>query len=349
MYAGPGSGPMMAAAAAWDEIAAELGVAASSYNSVVTELTSGPWVGPASASMLAAITPYVSWLSAMAAQAEETAGQGRAAAAAFEAAFAMTVPPPVIAANRVLLATLIATNFFGQNTPAIMATEAQYMEMWAQDAAAMAGYTAASMAAALLAPFATPPNTSTPEAGPDQAAAVAKAVAEPAGNTAQTTSQVATPQALSLSATPAVQAPAATTAPTTAAATLPSGFPSPTNWWSLVPANYDTVLKRMTGPPYFSLGLAQFSASIAQQRSEEHTSELQSHVNLVCRLLLEKKKTSSPPPSRRQYGTRGSRVRPVRRSSFHSAAESGIHRRTKRSSDRAPVLPSLCLRSHSLV
>src|SRR5260370_1807990 len=41
-------------------------------------------------------------------------------------------------------------------------------------------------------------------------------------------------------------------------------------------------------------------------RSEEHTSELQSHLNLVCRLLLEKKKTSAcalytptplPPPS----------------------------------------------------
>src|SRR5260370_30932057 len=29
------------------------------------------------------------------------------------------------------------------------------------------------------------------------------------------------------------------------------------------------------------------------QRSEEHTSELQSHLNLVCRLLLEKKKTKS--------------------------------------------------------
>src|SRR5882762_4105235 len=28
------------------------------------------------------------------------------------------------------------------------------------------------------------------------------------------------------------------------------------------------------------------------QRSEEHTSELQSHLNLVCRLLLEKKKSS---------------------------------------------------------
>src|SRR5260370_14051405 len=29
-------------------------------------------------------------------------------------------------------------------------------------------------------------------------------------------------------------------------------------------------------------------------RSEEHTSELQSHLNLVCRLLLEKKKKSTP-------------------------------------------------------
>src|SRR5260370_3310936 len=32
---------------------------------------------------------------------------------------------------------------------------------------------------------------------------------------------------------------------------------------------------------------------VHQARSEEHTSELQSHLNLVCRLLLEKKK--SPP------------------------------------------------------
>src|SRR5690242_20818402 len=36
----------------------------------------------------------------------------------------------------------------------------------------------------------------------------------------------------------------------------------------------------------------------SQNRSEEHTSELQSHVNLVCRLLLEKKKTR---PTRRDY------------------------------------------------
>src|SRR6201990_3731408 len=34
-----------------------------------------------------------------------------------------------------------------------------------------------------------------------------------------------------------------------------------------------------------------------ENRSEEHTSELQSHVNLVCRLLLEKKKPASELPS----------------------------------------------------
>src|SRR5215475_5535662 len=49
-------------------------------------------------------------------------------------------------------------------------------------------------------------------------------------------------------------------------------------------------------------------------RSEEHTSELQSRENLVCRLLLEKKKTTGPPwraratsPRRRGPGERGDR------------------------------------------
>src|SRR5262249_57305030 len=36
-------------------------------------------------------------------------------------------------------------------------------------------------------------------------------------------------------------------------------------------------------------------------RSEEHTSELQSLTNIVCRLLLEKKKTSARPPIRADY------------------------------------------------
>ena len=136
MYAGPGSGPMLTAAVAWDELAAELYLTASSYGLVISDLTSG-WLGPSSVAMAAAAAPYVLWITTTAAQAEETGAQAEAAVAAYEAAFAMTVPPPVIAANRALLMALIATNFFGQNTPAIMATEAEYVEMWAQDAAAM--------------------------------------------------------------------------------------------------------------------------------------------------------------------------------------------------------------------
>ncbi|EUA42696.1 PPE family protein [Mycobacterium xenopi 4042] len=91
MYAGPGSGPMLAAAAAWDVLASELYATASSYSSTIATLTSG-WTGPSSASMAAAAAPYVSWISATAAQAEQTATQAKAAVAAYEAAFAMTVP-----------------------------------------------------------------------------------------------------------------------------------------------------------------------------------------------------------------------------------------------------------------
>ena len=110
--------------------------------------------------MAAAAAPYVAWMSATAGQAELAATQAQAAAGAYEAAFAMTVPPPVIAANRAQLMMLIATNFFGQNTPAIAATEAQYGEMWAQDAAAMYGYAATSAATtAQVTPFTAAPQT----------------------------------------------------------------------------------------------------------------------------------------------------------------------------------------------
>jgi PPE-repeat protein len=59
---------------------------------------------------------------------------------------------------------LIATNFFGQNTSAIAAVEAQYAEMWAQDASAMSGYTANSAAAATLTTFTQPQQTTNPAA-----------------------------------------------------------------------------------------------------------------------------------------------------------------------------------------
>jgi len=160
MYAGPGAGSMLAAAGAWDGLSADMQSAASSFESVISALIGGPWLGPSSTAMAAAAAPYVAWMSATAGQAQLAAAQAQAAAGAYAAAFAATVPPPEIAANRALLMMLTATNFFGQNTPAIAATEAQYVEMWAQDAAAMYGYAASSAAAtASVTPFTEAPQT----------------------------------------------------------------------------------------------------------------------------------------------------------------------------------------------
>lgn len=175
IYTGPGSGPLLAAAAAWSALAADLQSAAEGHRSVISELTGGPWLGPASQSLLAAVTPFIAWLDGGAVDAEEAASQAFAASAAYEAAFAATVPPPVVAANRALLGVLVATNFFGQNTPAVAATEAQYVEFWAQDAAAMYNYASSSAAATQLAELPEPAEVTDPNGLVDQAVSAFKA------------------------------------------------------------------------------------------------------------------------------------------------------------------------------
>lgn len=185
IYAGPGPGSMLAAASAWEGLAEQLYAEAASYSSVVSGLTSGPWLGPASTAMAAASAPFVAWMDTTAATAQQTASQAMEAAAAYESAFAMTVPPPVIAANRSLLLSLIATNILGQNTPAIAATEAQYAAMWAQDVAAMYGYAAASASASLLTQFIPPQPASNPAGLAGQGTAVGQAVGSSASTDAQ--------------------------------------------------------------------------------------------------------------------------------------------------------------------
>lgn len=182
MYSGPGSGPMLAAASAWGQLAQELTSAASAYGSVITGLTTAGWQGPSSTMMTGAIAPYVAWMHGTAAQAELTSVQAMTAAGAYQTAFAMTVPPPLIEANRTQLLALIASNFFGQNSPAIAATEAQYDAMWAQDVVAMYGYAASSATASRLTPFTDPPRTTDP-AGTAAQTAAAHAAASAAPRT----------------------------------------------------------------------------------------------------------------------------------------------------------------------
>jgi PPE-repeat protein len=182
MYSGAGSGPLMAAASAWDEVAADLESAAASYQAVLAQLTGTSWLGPTSARMAAATAPYVDWLAGTAGQAAQTSAQARFAAAAYESAFASTVEPAVIAANRALLAALVATNFLGQNTPAIAATEALYMEMWFQDGLTMDSYATLAQQAVVL-PQQTPAPTPSDGGTSANAAAAAQSTANSASST----------------------------------------------------------------------------------------------------------------------------------------------------------------------
>ncbi len=241
IYAGPGSGPMLVAASAWDDLAAELHSTAASYSSVLSGLTVR-WRGPASVTMAAAVAPYAAWIRATADQAEQAAAQARAAAGAYEAAFAATVPPATVAANRAELLALIATNFFGQNTSAIMATQAEYGEMWAQDAAAMYGYAGSSAVAAQVTPFDPPPHIANPAGTAGQATAVAQTAGAAAGQ-AQTLPQLMSvlPASLQSLAQPGLSAAAGNpSAPASLASSLntllgfSTGPVSPLSYFSVV-------------------------------------------------------------------------------------------------------------------
>jgi PPE-repeat protein len=204
MYMGPGPATLLAAAAGWESLAAELAEAAASYQRVIASLTDESWLGPASMSMSAAVMPYIAWMAGTAEQCGQAATQATAAAAAFETAYAMTVPPPLVAANRARLLLLTQTNIFGQNTPAIMATEAEYSEMWAQDATAMYSYAANSASASRFSPVLAPPQSTNPAGLTGHIAAVTHAAAQ-SGSTAQSTASQwvsAVPQTLQGLSTP---------------------------------------------------------------------------------------------------------------------------------------------------
>ncbi|MDP7706550.1 MULTISPECIES: PPE family protein [unclassified Mycobacterium] len=175
IYAGPGAASLVSAAVAWENLAADFAAAASGHRSVIETLTSGPWLGPASTKLVSAVSPFITWLSNSAEQAAETASQAGVAAAAYERAYAASVPPPIIAANRALLQELIATNILGQNSSAISTLEAQYAEFWAQDSGAMYTYAGSAAAATNLTPLAAPADAVDPMGVVDQGIAAFKA------------------------------------------------------------------------------------------------------------------------------------------------------------------------------
>src|SRR2546422_7870921 len=80
-------------------------------------------------------------------------------------------------------------------------------------------------------------------------------------------------------------------------------FPYTTLFRSPVAPHASGLRRVLRGPPSLSGGTLPSPVADLQhsRRSEEHTSELQSRLHLVCRLLLEKKKTKGIPHHARRY------------------------------------------------
>jgi PPE-repeat protein len=271
MYSGPGSSSFQVAASAWNGLAAELQSAAQGYETTITQLASDEWNGPASAAMTSAAQPYVTWLQETATQAEQAAAQAQAAVAAYEQAFAATVAPPLVAANRAETAAAVQANVFGQYTPLIAQLEAQYGQMWAQDAAAMYGYAGQSASAAQVTPFATPAATTNPGGTAAQSAAVSQATGTSAASSTQSILQQLT--STTPSSLQSLASPAATTAATTTTTPFQQLFALlfgttvlPTNLSALVTdySPYASLFYNTEGLPYFSVGMGNFGVQIAK-------------------------------------------------------------------------------------
>jgi PPE-repeat protein len=158
---GPGAAPLMEAAAAWMNLAEGMSSTVSQHVTV-TSTTAAVWIGPSGSAFAAASASFETWLAETAMHASRSALAASSAAAAYETTRAAMVPLTAVLANRSQLMALVATNFLGINTPAIMATEAAYAEMWAQDVAAMVGYQSESAAAtAQLTPAQPAPSLTT--------------------------------------------------------------------------------------------------------------------------------------------------------------------------------------------
>ena len=271
IYAGPGSGSLIAAASAWNGIAAELSSAALSYGNIVTTLSGEEWLGPASAAMAVAVQPYVEWMTTSAAQAEDAATQAQSAAAAYETVLAAVTPPPAIMLNRTELAQAMATNVLGQNNGVISQLEAQYQEFWANNTAALYNYANQSAQATNLTAFKNAPAVANPAAAGTQTAANTGTSASSVQSTLQSyLSEIQT--ALGQLSTPKGTG--------QLASQIGAENPLLTQVWflltgnSVLPSNLGAIVNAYTpyasffynteGLPYFSVGMGNFGTQISK-------------------------------------------------------------------------------------
>jgi PPE-repeat protein len=271
IYAGPGSGSLMAAASAWNGVAAEMTSAAMGLDQVITQLSGDEWLGPASAAMVSAVQPYLEWMTTSAAQAEEAATQAQSAAAAYETVLAAITPPPLIMLNRTELAQAMATNVLGQNNGVIAQLEAQYQEFWAQNNMALYNYANQSAAATNLTAFKSAPTVANPAAAGAGTAANTGTSAASVQQTLQgyisgiqtALGQLSTPKGTgNLVNQIGAQNPLLTQAwfLLSGSSVLPSSLAAFVNGYS----PYASFFYNTEGLPYFSVGMGNFGVQISK-------------------------------------------------------------------------------------
>jgi PPE-repeat protein len=183
IHSGPGAESLMMASGAWQQLGTNLEDSAENYVAALSSLAE-TWHGSSAAAMVQSVEPYLAWLQTTARQCEEIAFSAQAAAAAFNSVQAAVVPTAQVTANRMQLVQLLATDRFGSNLPAIAENEAQYQTMWANNAAAMNRYQAASAQATTLPQFSSPSSVTSPTALAAQASAVPAATTASGASTA---------------------------------------------------------------------------------------------------------------------------------------------------------------------